>query len=945
MDRPLTSSRRAGLRLGAVGLVLALLLPVLGSEPAVAAPVAGPADGVVESGDARFEVVTPTLVRVRHAAGGRFDDRPTTTTVPRDVPPPAYTVEHVGGWLVLRTARLALRYREGSGTFTADNLSIDLDVAGTPTTARPTWRRPPGTCAYGTRCEAEDGRLTGGQSVHHEHVSASGRGYTSDLGQHGATNAWTITGVPRSGRHALQVAYANGSTRVRSLELLVGGRRVGRLTAPPTGGWSTWRTTTADVDLGTGDQVVATRCTVGVSCGVDLDAVAVTAAGADYPTEVGTQAPAADEPGQLGGWTRGLDVYPDQAGPAVDEVALHPGVLNRQGWWLLDDSWAPVRTDDGWITGRSTRDPTYQDGWFFGYGLDHATALGDLRLVSGAAVLPPQWMFGVWYSVYDAVPARTYEDELLPAFAEHHVGVDGLSVDTDWKAPVRWDGWEWNRSLFPDPSSFFTWASSQQLAVVLNVHAGLSGRDRALAQVRRASGEPLVRAGQCFSPDCYALDFGDEAQARAWFALHTPYEREGVRQWWLDWCCTSSVVDVPGATPDSWLNEQYARRLTQAGERGVVLSRIGASLQDFRGSYPAGAWGEHRSTVHFTGDTAPTWETLALAARLTPDEAAVGQPWVSHDIGSFLGRHLPDDLYARWVQLGTFQPVLRLHSHHGDRLPWQYDHAAGPAADFLRLREALSPYTYSAAWEATQTGQPVCRPLYLDDPGSPGAYDHPDEYRFGRDLLVAPVLTAGETASRTVWFPPGRWIGWFDGRTYTGPSTATVTSTLGQMPVFLRAGGVVTQIPGAQRVEASPGAVTLTVASSAPGSVSTSTLYTDAGDGLAHAAGESAVTTLTYASKRGPWWWPRTSSRLELGAQAGTFPGAVAERTYALDVRALSRPGRVRVDGATLPEVAPGTAGPGWSYDEAARTLHVRTAALTTVKTHIVEQRGGEVRD
>ncbi len=945
MDRPLSLPVRAPRRWGAVGLALALLLPVLVAGPAVAAPVPGPSDGVVLSGEARFEVVTPTLVRLQHAVGGRFDDRPTTTTVPRTGAPPAYTVDHVDGWLVLRTDRLTLRYREGSGSFTPDDLSVALDVAGTPTTARPTWRRPPGTCAYGTRCEAEDGRLSGGQSVHHTHDGASGRGYASDLGQHGSTDAWTITGVPRPGRHTLQVAYANGSSRTRSLDLLVGGRRVGRLEAPPTGGWSTWRTTSVDVDLEAGDAVVATRCSADVTCGVDLDAVAVTARDATYPTEVTTQPPAADEPGQLGGWTRGLDVYPDQAGPAVDAVALHPGVLNRQGWWLLDDSWAAVRTADGWITGRPTNDPTYADGYFFGYGHDYATALADLRVLTGPAALPPQWMSGVWYSVYDAVPARTYEQDLLPAFAAHDVPVDALSVDTDWKAPVRWDGWEWNADLFPDPSAFFAWARTEQLAVVLNVHAGLSGRDPALRTVERASGADLVRAGQCFSPDCHALDFGDRAQARAWFALHTPYEREGVRQWWLDWCCTSSTVDVPGATPDSWLNEQYARRLSDAGRRGVVLSRLGASLQDFRGSYPSGPWGEHRSTVHFTGDTAPTWETLALAARLTPAEAAIGEPWVSHDIGSFLGRHLPDDLYARWVQLGTFSPVLRLHSHHGDRLPWQYAAGAGPAADFLRLREALSPYTYSAGWEATQTGQPVCRPLYLDDPESPEAYAHPDEYRYGHDLLVAPVVTAGATASREVWFPPGRWVGWFDGRTYTGPSTQTVDVPLAQMPVFLRAGGVVTQIPGARRVEPSPTAVTLTVASSAPGSVTSSVLHTDAGDGLGYAQGESADTTLTYTSRRGPWWWPKTSSRLELGAASGTFPGAAAERSYAVDLRALSRPDRVRVDGSDLAEVAPGGDGVGWWYDDAARTLHVRTAALATARAHTVEQRGGEVRD
>jgi len=671
----------------------------------------------------------------------------------------------------------------------------------------------------------------------------------------------------------------------------------------------------------------------------------VTQPGARYPTEVTTQAPAADEPGQLGGWTRGLDVYPDQAGPHVSAIALHPGVLNRQGWWLLDDSWAAVRTGDGWITGRPTSDPTYQDGWFFGYGHDYATALSDLRVLTGPAALLPQWMSGVWYSVYDAIPARTYEQELLPAFAQHDVPVDALSVDTDWKSPVRWDGWEWNRTLFPAPPAFFAWARAQRLAVVLNVHAGLSGRDEALRQVQRASGSDLVPAGFCFSPDCYALDFGDRAQARAWFALHTPYEREGVRQWWLDWCCTSSTVDVPGATPDSWLNEQYARRLTDAGQRGVVLSRIGASLEDFRGSYPGGPWGEPRSTVHFTGDTAPTWETLALAARLTPDEAAIGEPWVSHDIGSFLGRHLPDDLYARWVQLGTFQPVLRLHSHHGDRLPWQYADGAGPAADFLRLRESLSPYTYSAGWEATRTGQPICRPLYLDDPESAEAYAHPDEYRFGHDLLVAPVVPAGATASREVWFPPGRWVGWFDGRTYAGPSTATVTAPLSQMPVFVRAGGVVTQVPGAQRVEPSPAAVALTVASSAAGSSTSTNLHTDAGDGLGYAKGESADTTLSYATSRGPWWWPKTSSRLTVAAASGTFPGAVTQRSYAVDVLALSRPDRVRVDGVTLAEGAPGSTGAGWWYDAAAATLHVRTAALATDAAHVIEQRGGEVRD
>ena len=946
MDRALTQPRPVGrsgrrrLVLAVAGVGLLLVAGPLGrAVPAAAAPSAA---RTVVSGSARFEVVTPTLIRLEYASDRGFEDSPTVSTVPRDGPVPAYQAGSDGGWLTIRTAALTLRYAEGSGPFTPANLGVDLSVAGAPTTAHPTWRRPAGSCGYGTRCEAEDGRLTGGQSVQAEHRGFSGRGYAVDAGQRGSTDAWTITGVPAGGRYALTVGYANGSRASRTLALDAGGQAVGRLRLPPTGGWSTWRTVSTVVRLAAGDNVLRTRCTASVSCRANLDSVAVTARPGPMPADVGTSPPAVDEPGQLGGWTRGLDLYPNQAGPDPAANGLHPGVLNRRGWTLLDDSASALRTPDGWVRPRPERARTYQDGYFFGYGHDYATALADLRVLTGPAVLLPQWALGVWYSAYEPIPARRYADELLPAFAAHRVPVDALVVDTDWKAPERWDGWSWNPELFPDPGAFLAWARQQRLAVALNVHASIDGTDPKFAETQAAAGGRLVRAGQCFSPDCYRFDLGDRRQAQAWFALHAPFEGRGVRQWWLDWCCTSTVVDVPGVTPDSWLNEQYARRLDTATTRGFVLSRLGSSFEDYRGAYPSGAWGEHRSTVHFTGDTAPTWATLAYAARLGPAEASIGVPYVSHDIGSFLGRHLPDDLYLRWVQLGTFSPVLRLHSHHGDRLPWQYAAAQQPAADFLRLHEALVPYTASLGWDASTTGQPITRPLYLDDPEAPEAYTATDEYRFGRDLLVAPVTTPGEVATRTVWFPPGRWVGWFDGRTYTGPSTATVTAPLGTMPVFLRGGGIVPQAPGLSRVEPSPTSLQLTVASGPePGSF---TLHQDAGEGAGYTQGELADTRLDYSARPGRWW-RRAASRVDVGAAVGHYPGAATARTYTVDLLAVDRPRAVTVDGADLAETDPRATGPGWWYDPAAATLHVRTAALGTATPHRIEQRGGRVLD
>jgi hypothetical protein len=145
----------------------------------------------------------------------------------------------------------------------------------------------------------------------------------------------------------------------------------------------------------------------------------------------------------LGGWYRGLDYYAGQAGP-VDQLTLHPGMLNRSGWYLLDDTATAVRTGDDWLAARPAHAGSYQDGYLFGYGHDYKRGLADLRALTGPALLPPEWAFGTWFSKYQAYSTADYENDLLPAFQQHHVPLDALVVDTDWKAPNQWAGWNWN---------------------------------------------------------------------------------------------------------------------------------------------------------------------------------------------------------------------------------------------------------------------------------------------------------------------------------------------------------------------------------------------------------------------------------------------------------------------------------------------------------------------
>ena len=178
---------------------------------------------------------------------------------------------------------------------------------------------------------------------------------------------------------------------------------------------------------------------------------------------------------------------------------------------------------------------------------------------------------------------------------------------------------------------------------------------------------------------------------------------------------------------------------------------------DYGGATP-GAWAEHRSAIHFTGDTVSTWEMLDFQTRFTAAEGAgIGLPYVSHDIGGFHGDELPDDMYVRWIQSGLVQPILRLHSDHAPRLPWEYEGRAEEiAALFLRLRESFVPYLYTLAREAYDTGLPLARAMYLGWPRSGDAYRFDRQYMLGDQLLVAPVASARRPGAQAGLVPARR---------------------------------------------------------------------------------------------------------------------------------------------------------------------------------------------
>lgn len=833
-----------------------------------------------------------------------------------------------GGWDAWSTARVRLNLTAGRHTVmvvrgTADSGMVNLDSVAL---VRPGADYPapagPLTCRYGAVCELDAGRLGGGATVMSDHNGANDADFVAGLQSTSASAAMTFDNVPAAGRYDLQIRYANYRTgdeqaRTRTVSVSANGGAATTTDLAPTTSWDAWTTVSVPVELAAGANDVTIGCPAADSCHLNVDTIALTSVGGSV---IASHAP-------LGGYRRGLD---NVDGPA----ALTPGLLHEDGWYLLDDT--PSALFDP-VTGQLSDRPDhgatpYQDGYLFGYGRDYKQALKDLVTLTGSSELLPRWAYGVWYSLYHDYTQADYQNDVVPAFRRHGTPLDVLVTDTDFKAPDVWDGWQFDPAKFPDPKGFLDWSEQQGLKNTVNIHPSVVTNDPLYGQAQQDAGNRLTKNNEgCYTDtshqgDCYVFDWSDPAQLTSYLKLHQGFEDAGVDFFWLDWCCEQSAATYPGVTPDAWINEQYARRADASVGRGFVLSRAFGSLQS--GGYagpvgvPTGPWADKRTTVHFTGDTSSTWASLQFQVGYTGGQAATtGLSPISHDIGGFNADRskLPEDLYVRWVQLGAFQPILRLHGNHSERLPWQYGDAARDAAvKFLNLRENLVPFTYTLAREAERTGVPVVRPTYLENPDDQAARAAAGgQYFFGSDLLVAPITSPGTSATTTVWFPPGTWTDYFTGRTYTGPSTRQVTADWTTMPVFVRGGGIVPQRGHdvANDRQHPLDDVRLTVAGGGSGEF---TLYEDDGSNAA----ASATTRIAYAEQGG-------GRTITIDPAQGSFGGQPAARTWTVELLNATAPGAVEVDGAPL-------AAGRWRWDAAKGTVLISVGqrpigAATTV--------------
>jgi alpha-glucosidase/alpha-D-xyloside xylohydrolase len=505
---------------------------------------------------------------------------------------------------------------------------------------------------------------------------------------------------------------------------------------------------------------------------------------------------------------------------------------------------------------------------------DPATIMREYARITGLPALPPRWSLGYMQSSRTlAGPdeilgvARTFREKRLPCDALIYLGTE--FAPSGWN--TRNGEFTWHPTNFPDPKRMLDELHAEHFRVVL--HVVIEGR-RLTGQVSDPCTAPPLPPGRTEDNR-----WPPERQVSCYWPAHRPLIQLGVDGWWPD---QGDGFDGPSRLNRHRMYQEGMER-DRPDERYFALHRnASAGVQRFGGF----VW---------SGDVQSRWETLATHVAVGINTGLSGLPYWGTDIGGF--NPTPEytgELHVRWFQFGAFCPSFRAHGRNWHlKLPWGWNGGDGgpfesgnwradPAElrnpdvepicrKYLELRYRLLPYLYTAVRDATETGMPVIRALWLHHPDDPAAVAEGSQFLWGRDVLVAPVVEKGAT-SRRVYLPRGAWLDYWTGERVEGGRAIDRAVDLATVPLYVRAGAVVPLGPLKQWADApSDEPTTLLVH---PGADGASSLYDDDGHSLAYRRGAWTRVAMTWRDGA-----RRLSLRLSPGAR--TWGG---ERRFAVRV-------------------------------------------------------------
>lgn len=586
-----------------------------------------------------------------------------------------------------------------------------------------------------------------------------------------------------------------------------------------------------------------------------------------------------------------------------------PFFVSVKGYGLYWDNYSPTVFEDTPEITSFKSDVGDCIDYYFMYGGSADGVIARMRDLTGQVPMFPLWTFGYWQS------RERYksQDELVGVVSKYRelgVPLDGIIQDWQyWGNNYLWNAMEFLNADFYNPQKMVDDVHGMNARMIISIWNSFGPETKQYRELEKIGALMDFKTWPMSGSDKWPpmLDypsgvrpydpFNPEARDIYWRYLNKGLFSFGIDGWWMD----SSEPDHMDFKPADLDNKTYLgsfrkvrnafplmtvgglyehQRAVTSDKRVFILTRSAFAGQQ---RYASNVW---------SGDVTASWTALRNQISAGLNFSLSNIPYWNSDIGGFFlsgfRKKLDDaeyrELYARWMQFGTFCPMMRSHGTDAPREIYQFgkkgDRVYDAIEKSIKLRYSLLPYIYSASWEVTANQSTMMRALVMDFPDDTKALDINDQYMFGKSLLVCPVTTSmyskdieedfSVVGTRELYLPAGTdWYDFWTGERLTGGQKVKKDTPLDIIPIYVRTGSIIPFGPEVQyATEKKWDNLEIRIYEGANGSF---TLYEDENDNYNYEKG--VCSTIAFS-------WNNAKKTLTISDRKGSFPGMLTERKF-----------------------------------------------------------------
>lgn len=593
--------------------------------------------------------------------------------------------------------------------------------------------------------------------------------------------------------------------------------------------------------------------------------------------------------------------------------------------------------------------PDGQMIYYFMFGNDYKQIIQNYIALTGKPIMPPKWALGF----SQCRGNYTREDqarEVATEFRKRQIPCDIIYQDIGWTEGLQ--DFEWRKNNYTNPKGMLKDLENLGFKMIVSQDPVISQANKKQWKEADALGH-LVKDKRTngsydmpwpWGGNCGVVDFTKPEVADWWGEYQQKPLNDGVRGFWTDmgepaWSNEEAtdrlnmkhhlgmhdeIHNIYGFTWDKVVTEQFYKR--NPNKRVFQMTRAAyAGLQ--------------RYTFGWSGDSGngnnvlDGWKQMANQIPVGLSAGMGIIPFWTCDISGYCGDIKDYDamaeLYVRWLQFGMFNPLSRAHHEGGNAVePWKFGKDAEDISrKSIELKYKLFPYIYTYAREAHDTGMPLMRALFLEYPNDKETFKLNSQFLFGKELLVAPVVEQG-AVTKEVYLPEGDWIDFKNGTTkYKGEQWITVDAPLNTIPVFVKKGSIIPQMPVMQYIhERASYPITFDIFPANLNKEVSFTLYEDDGESRDYEKDVYCKTKITSKATREQILLT-ISQRESKGFQSS------GSRNFILKVHADSKPKEIIIEGQKLKNIKPEVMDKNaeidfvkmdWSWNEAGKIISVK---------------------